>query len=144
MQKFRYVRHTADIAFIAYGKTFADALENAALAMFGIMFDMKKISAAKKPIKKMAIKDTAGSAEDLVWFTLQDILTKIQVGNLAPAGFTVKGIRKNKAASIQGSLEYKSVPSEDYGLLEVKAVTPSGLIVKKTKAGFSIRIVVDI
>ncbi len=143
-RKFRYIRHTADIAFIAYGKTFEQALENAALAMFGIMFDIRKIAASKKPVKKIVVKDTAGSAEDLVWFTLQDMLTKAQVGNLAPLGFEVEKLESGKTLSVQGVLEYKDVPAEDYGLLEVKAVTPSGLVVKKSRNGFSIRVVVDI
>ncbi|MCL5427678.1 MAG: archease [Candidatus Marsarchaeota archaeon] len=134
----------ADIAFIAYGRTLEGALENAAMAMLSIMFDMKKITAVRKPVKALTVKDTAGSAEDLVWFTLQDTLTKVQVGNLVPVGFSVNRLKTGKGLSISGVLEYKDVPAEDYGLLEVKAVTPSGLAVRKSKKGFSIRVVVDI
>ncbi len=144
MQKFRYVKHTADVAFIAYGKTFGEALENSALAMFSIMFEIRKIKCVKKQVKELVIREKASSLEDLAWFTLQDMLTSVQVGNLSPLGFRIKTIQSSKSLSLRGTLEYKDVPAENYGLLEVKAVTPSGLMVKKSKGKFSIRVVVDI
>ena len=143
-RKFRYIRHTADIAFIAYGSTLAKALENATLAMIDIMFDSKKSNAANARIKRVALTERAESTEDLVWFTLQNILTKVQVGNFVPIGFKTSSLSVRGKKSIRGVLLYKDISATRYGLLEVKAVTPHDLKVSKTEKEFSIRVVVDI
>ncbi len=144
LKKFRYVKHTADIAFVAYGKSIDEAVENAALAMMSIMFDMKKVESSKAPIRKVAIKEHAESIEELVWFALQRMLTEIQVGNLTPAGFNVKSLKGKRALVLEGSLHCKGIAASRYGLLEVKAVTPHELVVNRTKGVYRIHVVVDI
>ena len=43
-EKFVYLEeHTADVAFIAYGKDLNEAFENAAKAMFNVMTDISKV-----------------------------------------------------------------------------------------------------
>ena len=49
MQKYKFLEHTADAKFQAYGKNMEEAFSNAALAMFSVITDTKKI---KKNIKK--------------------------------------------------------------------------------------------
>ena len=46
--KFKYLPHTADIKFQAFGKTLDQAFENAALATFQAMYENK----IKEKIKK--------------------------------------------------------------------------------------------
>ena len=43
MVKFKFLEHTADAKFQAYGKNMEEAFSNAALAMFSIITDTKKI-----------------------------------------------------------------------------------------------------
>jgi len=43
MEKFRFLEHTADAKFQAFGKTIEEAFANAALAVFSIMTDTEKI-----------------------------------------------------------------------------------------------------
>ena len=45
MQKFKYLQHTADAKFQAFGKTLEEAFCNAALAMVSLMWDPEKIEA---------------------------------------------------------------------------------------------------
>ena len=47
MKSYEFLEHTADIKFRAYGKTFAHALSNAALAVTEIVTDVKKIKEKK-------------------------------------------------------------------------------------------------
>ena len=144
-RKFRYLPHTADIAFVAYGKTFGEAIENAALAMFCVMFDAKKLERLDAKERRFIITESAKSREDLVWFTLQNILSRIQVGNLSPTRFHVSSLKEKAGTfSAEGTLVCKHADSSVYGLLEVKAVTPHELAVKKEKDGFSVKAVVDI
>ena len=75
--RFRYLPHTADVAFVAYGKTFRETLENSALAMLGVMFDIGKIKKAGGMVKTMRITERASNDADLLWFTLQRIVSKV-------------------------------------------------------------------
>ncbi len=144
VKKFMYVEHTADIAFVAYGKTLEEAIENSVLAMIGVMFDIDGIKSSKSRIMEVELRDSAGNIEDLVWFALQSILTKVQVGNLAPIKFDIEELSEGRQCAIKGVLRYKDIGAVEHGLLEVKAVTPHGLEVKRTKTGYSIRAVIDI
>ena len=48
--KYKYLEHTADIKFRAYGKTLEEAFENSALAMFNSMFNGKVKETVTKKI----------------------------------------------------------------------------------------------
>ena len=39
--KYRFLSHTADVKFKAYGKTLNESFENSALAMFNVMYTGK-------------------------------------------------------------------------------------------------------
>jgi SHS2 domain-containing protein len=54
---FRYLEHTADAEFIAYGRTPDEAFVNAARAMFGLVVDPSKV----RPTEAREISLTAGS-----------------------------------------------------------------------------------
>ncbi len=144
-KRFRYIPHTADIGFIAYGRTFGKAIESSVLAMITIMFDMKKLDKHKARVKSITIKEKAKSEEDLVWFTLQRVLQSIQIKSLSPLEFKVGSVKKSKEGlQLSGKLLYAATDSEKYGLLEVKAVTPHELSVTRKDGMFRIKVIVDI
>ncbi len=104
-EEIQVLPHTADIAFVAYGKTFGEAIENAALAMFCVMFDAKKLERLDAKERRFRITESAKSREDLVWFTLQNILSRIQVGNLSPTRFHVSSLKEKAGTfSAEGTL----------------------------------------
>ncbi|MEM0146878.1 MAG: archease [Candidatus Micrarchaeaceae archaeon] len=142
--KYKYLPHTAEKAFVAYGSTFSEALENAAEAMLGIMLNIRKIGSQKAKDSITIIKQRAGTKEDLVWYTLQRILEKVDERGLNAYAFKVKKHAYKKGREeIEGMLFCKQL-NEDYSLLEIKAVTPYDLAVKKSAKGWLIRVVVDV
>lgn len=144
MQKFRYFSHTADMAFAGYGSTFKRALENSALALLNIMLDIKSISRDKADEANISVKESAATQEELVWFTLQHILSKIDARKLSAFRFDVVSIKETKKKfSLKGKLIYKK-SKRDYSLLSVKAVTPHDLTVKKQNGIYAIHIVIDV
>ncbi len=144
MQKFRYLSHTADIEFVGYGSTLKKGIENSALALLNIMLDIKEISNNKSGDSYITIKESAQSRENLVWFTLQDILSKIDEKKINAFRFDVQKItEKNSEIKLTGRIVYKKIKS-DNSLLSVKAVTPHDLSVKKEKGIFSVHVVVDV
>jgi SHS2 domain-containing protein len=144
-RRFRYLPHTADIAFAAYGKTLETALENSAEALLNIMFDTNKIKARRAATGSISIKESASNIENLVWYMLQDILTQVDKKKLTAFKFQLDALNKNKDGgfSISGKLLFKKI-KENIFLLEVKAVTPHDLSVKKKKKGYEIRVLVDV
>ncbi|MDE1860024.1 MAG: archease, partial [Candidatus Micrarchaeota archaeon] len=107
MRRFMYLSHTADVEFVAYGKTFRQAMENAALALLNVMLDLKKIQKENGKDAYVAVKEKAQTQEDLVWFTLQDILSKVDSKKLNAIKFQVSSIKTDKKNAIAGRLLYR-------------------------------------
>ena len=144
MQRFKYVSHTADMAFIGYGSTLRMAISNSALALLNIMLEINSISKDKSRQASIAIKERAATPEELVWFTLQDVLSKIDARKLNAFQFDVLSIKENgKMLKLEGKLLYKK-SRQDHSLLSVKAVTPHELTVKKQNGIYAIHVVVDV
>jgi SHS2 domain-containing protein len=143
-RKFEYLPHTADIMFAAYGKDLGELIENSALALLNVMIDTKKVRKAAKPIRNLTIKERADTMENLVWYVLQDMLTKIDGKSLCAFEFKVKSLSEKKGnLFMAGALRYKGAGASCF-LTEVKAVTPSGMNVRKTKKGYEIRVILDV
>lgn len=143
MERYRYLPHTADMRFRAYGRNFNEALENSALALLNIMLDIKKIEGSKAENESIAITESGDSEGEIVWFTLQDILSKIDSRQLNAYSFKVTSIKRGKRIKMSGRLMYKKV-KENHAMLSVKAVTPHDLTVKKIGSRISVNVVVDV
>ncbi len=141
---FRYLSHTADVEFVAYGRDLKEAIENSALALLNVALDVKKIKEAKGEKGEANIREKADTAENLVWFTLQDILSKRAASYLSAFQFKVTRLAVTKGGfRLEGKLSYKRI-KEDYTMLDIKAVTPHGLKIAKTEKGYSINVIIDV
>ncbi len=142
--KFRYLPHTADIEFSAYGKDVSEAMENAALALLSVVLDVKKIRSSRKATKSIKISEEADTLENLTWFVLQDINSKRASSYISAYGFKVDSFAKAGGKYIiKGRLLYKKL-AEDYTLLDVKAVTPHDLSVKLRKGRCTMTVTLDV
>lgn len=124
-QKFKFLEHTADIKFQAFGKTLEKAFENSALAMFNAMYKGKIKQKTKKSIKVQG-KDY----ESLLYNFLEEILFLLDSEGFFLSSCKVKiGKSKNKnklVAELQGD------KAKNYRIgLDVKAVTYNEMFVKQ-------------
>ena len=143
-KRFEYLPHTADVMFVAYGKGYGEIIENATSAMLGVMFDTKKIRGSERPRRSLAIREKADTVENLVWYVLQDILTRIDERELEPFEFKVSSLRELPGRiEVVGLLGYKH-GVEDCFLTEVKAVTPYGMKMRKSGKEYAIDVVLDV
>ena len=144
MRKFSYLPHTADIAFVGYGPTLKKALENSATALLNVMLDLKSVSKVKAAEASVHINESADSKENLVWFTLQDILSKVDTIKLNALRFEVTRLSQGpKGLKLNGRLVYKKSKA-DNSLLSVKAITPHDLRVEKNDGVYAIHVVIDV
>lgn len=142
-KKYRYLPHTADMAFVGYGRNLGEAVENAALALLGIMLDVKRVEKDRARVFYVRISEKAETREDLVWFTLQDILSEVDARYLRACRFEVLRLTEGKRLALEGRLVCKDTET-DYALLGVKAVTPHELEVKESRGRTSVHAVVDV
>ncbi len=142
--KFRYVRHTADVAFFAYGRNFKEALQNAGVAMFSLMFDIKKLRKAAGKTKKIIISERAKEKEYLVWYLLQKSLSTVDAEDIQVIDFKVNKLSVQKGKCLGTCILTCKHASEYLSRFDVKAVTPHELEVKEQKNSCRIKVVLDV
>ncbi len=141
-KQYEYLEHTADIKFLAYGRTLEELFENAALAMFNVMIDTGKVSG--ETAKEVFLKSS--DLESLLVDWLSELLYLFEVDEIVFRKFQVKEIRDEGSeysitARASGEKFYpESHPFET----EIKAVTYNQLEIEKTADGWKAQVVVDI
>ncbi len=115
MQKYEFFEHTADAKFRAYGNTFEEQLENAALAMFSVMTDVNKIN----PKIKKTIEISGKDKQTILYNFLEELLFLLDTDNFVPASLKEIKIYDGKVKAI-----FLGDRAENYSFHgEVKAVT---------------------
>ncbi len=139
MQKFKYLQHTADAKFQAFGESLEEAFANAALAMVSLMWDPEKIEI--KIEHKLCI--TGRDEKQLLFNFLDDILFRLDsVMFLVKTVEEIRLVRENNRFLLEAGL-VGDVYSEKYETFgEVKAVTYSEMEIEKNNH-FMVQVVVD-
>ena len=136
-RKFKFLPHTADRKFQAFGKTLEKVFENSALALFNIIYD-EKISENKK--FKISVKGK--DLENLMYNFLEEFLVLIDSKNFLPSKITnLKFDQKN----LKIKAEVIGDDAENYNISEhVKAVTYNKMFIKKIKNNWTSQVVLDV
>lgn len=142
MKRFEWIDHPSDVGFRAYGKDLAEALENAALALFEVMVDTSKV----KPKEEVRIELRAEDEKALLYDWLEHflylrdardlVLSKFEVGELSRE----EGGLKIRARAWGERLD----PKRHDARTEVKAITYHLMEIKHTQDRCSVQAVVDI
>ncbi len=139
---FRYLEHTADLKFEAYGSNLSRAFENAAKAMFNSMVKLEKISTE---IKK-TVEITSESLESLLFDWMSELLRLSDTNNLLFSKFKIQSLKQVNnnwilKAVIQGE---KFNPKKHKSEVLIKAMTYNELKIEKKGKKYKITIVMDI
>ena len=130
--QYKFLEHTADIMFEAYGKSYEEALQNAAAAMFFVIGEAK-------PLEHRHFSVSAQNIEELTVFALSDLLTSSDTDDFIFSKISVKQFDASKL-----TLEIDAYGEKKRPLMSVKAVTYHELLVKEEKDGWTIRILIDV
>ncbi|MGA9138851.1 MAG: archease [Methanocella sp.] len=136
---FKYLEHTADAEFIAYGHTIDEAFVNAARAMCGLVIDPAKVRASETREISLA----SGSSEDLLYDWLSELLYLSEVDFLVFSKFEVK-ITKDDEYRLQGKAYGEKVRPGHEVFLHIKAVTYHDLRVEKRNNIYEAQVLLDI
>ncbi len=139
MRKFKYLQHTADAKFQAFGETVEEAFANAALAMVSLMWDPEKIEGEighkiwirgndEKQLLFNFLEDILFRLDSMLFFTKRT--EKIRIGE------------KNNRLFLEAILigDIYSERYETFG--EVKAVTYNEMEIEKNRI-VMVQVVVD-
>jgi SHS2 domain-containing protein len=134
--RYEIIDHTADTGIETGGDTLADAIGNAAFAMFDLMYDLSSISAKTSVL----FEATAISPPELLVDVLSELLLRSETDDLVFTEFRVRevGMRATvdaAGASISG-LELRGPP--------IKAVTYHDLRCEPVGDGWEIRVIFDV
>ncbi len=138
MTKYKFLPHTADIKFQAFGKTIEECFENAFLSLKEVMIDNTKIEKLIK--KKINIKGK--DLENLLYNFLEEFLFLLDAEQFVPSKIINMEINMNNY-ELQAEVEGDN--SSDYKISNpVKAITYNDMFVKKEKNKYVCQVVVDV
>ena len=136
-KKFKFLEHTADIKFQAFGKTLGEVFENSVLAVSNILSRGKKI----KPVKIQRIQIEGGDNENLLYNLLEQVIYLFDAEN-----FIVSKAKIEFDETVRNiKVEFYGDDSKNYsGLDHIKAITYNEMFVKKDKNIYTAQVVVDV
>lgn len=134
--KFKFLEHTADIKFQAFGKSPEEAFSNSALALAEVMTKKTKINAKVKKKISVSGKDTGS----LLYNFLEEFLFLFD-----SEGFILSKIEKIKIKDGKLEAEVSGDSVRNYRISQdVKAITYNQMFVKKEKNKFITQVVLDV
>ncbi|MEM2941984.1 MAG: archease [Candidatus Bathyarchaeia archaeon] len=139
---FKYLEHMGDAYVEAYGSSLEEAYCNAALAMFEVMTDTRKV----EPKLEQSITAEGHDLKSLLYSWLESLLVKFEVENRLFSRFIVEKINVEsgrfilKARVFGEDLDHKKHPSKT----EVKAVTYHLMEIEHCGSEFRLRFLLDL
>ncbi|MEM3122416.1 MAG: archease [Candidatus Pacearchaeota archaeon] len=134
--RYKFLEHTADIKFIAFGSSLEGAFENSAIAMFKAMYNDKVKTKIKK---KIMVK--GNNLESLLYNFLEELLFLLDSTNFFASKLKVK---IDKSKMLLESVVFGDNASNYKISLQVKAVTYNEMIIKKIKGKWMCQVVLDV
>ncbi len=134
--KFKFIPHTADVKFQAFGKTLKEVFKNSALALFDTFYDGKV-----KEKKKFKIKAKGNDLESLLYEFLEEFLVLFDSKHFLPGKIkNLKLDKKNFKIEVEVVGDYiKNYKTS----VHVKAITYNEMFIKKEKNWIA-QVVVDV
>lgn len=135
--KFKFLEHTADVKFQAFGKSIEEAFENSALAVIATIHKGKI-----KEGKKIRIKTKGKDLESLLYNFLEELLYLLDAKNfLCSKVQRIKIDKKNFKLEAAASGDKAS----NYEISNpVKAITYNDMFVKHEKGAWRVQVVLDV
>ena len=136
MEKYKYIEHTADIQFQAFGKSIEEVFENSALAMFNAISEDKVKSITKK---KISVKGNDNEA--LLYNFLEELLFLFDSEH-----FMLSKVNNLKIKDKELTAEVSGDEVKNYDIkIDVKAITYNNMFVKQDdKGNFVSQVVLDV
>jgi SHS2 domain-containing protein len=141
---YKYVSHTADVEFVAFGGTIETAFGNAALALFDTIADIKALKKDTGRVYRIKINISANNIEDLLWKMLQYCLSASDSKGLFCYELSKPKIKKNLSKFALSATAFGKKKNVEASELEVKGISKYRLKIARRNNRFRISVVVDV
>jgi SHS2 domain-containing protein len=135
--RYEVLSHTADTGIVAHGATLRELFENAAFAMFDLMFGVGDLVGEER----VGVEIEARTIEDLLVDWLSTLLFEAETKDLAFCSFEISSIEHGRVA---GSAVGVPLASVELAGPPVKAVTYHDLTIEKRAGGWSALVIFDV
>lgn len=137
-KRYEQIDHTADVGFKAYGSTLKELFENAAFALFSIMFNLETV--AVKESRRFHVESTDLQALLVDWLSELNFLFYTE--GLVFKEFTVSEVSDRSLEAEARGEPYD--PERHEIFTEIKAITYHGLEIRQTGAGWEAQVILDL
>lgn len=138
MVKYKFLSHTADIKFQAFGNSLEEAFENSFLALKEVIVDKNKIK-NKKIIK---IKVHGNDLKELLYNFLEEILFLLDANDFIVG--EIKNIKINMK-KLELKADIIGDKASNYKISnDVKAITYNDMFIKNKDSKLAIQVVLDV
>lgn len=147
-KKYEFLEHTADVKFMAHGKTIEEAFKNSAEAVREVITKNKIEKKIRKGLGVMA-DDTEGLLynflEEIIFLFDSENFIISEVENLEikkdGSGFSLKcDFFGDRSDAVETKSKERKYEFQEH----VKAVTYNQMKIEKTKSGYNITVVLDV
>jgi SHS2 domain-containing protein len=141
-KRFEFLEHTADAYIAAHGRDLIEAFENAALAMFEVMTDTKKV----QPETEDSFEVTAADEHALLYSWLEALLVKFDAEEMLYSKFEISDLKhaasgyKLRAKAWGEKFDVQRHPSR----VGVKAVTYHQMEILKQPGKATVKFILDL
>ncbi len=136
---YEFLEHTADVMFRAYGSTWSEVFERAALATFAAMVDVDKVRAVERRIIELA----AETLEELLYAFLSELIYLKDAEGLVFSKFRVS-IEGNGPYKLRAEVWGEKVRPEHNPRADVKAITFHEMELGETDGKKYAQVVLDV
>lgn len=137
-KRYKVLEHTADLAFMAYGKDLKELFSNAGFALFDVLTDLSRVE--ERTERSLHIH--AGDLEQLMVKWLNELLYFHDVEELLFKRFEIEGIEDKELKAVAYGEEFR--PDHHIILTPLKAVTHHQIEVVKEPRRWRTRVIVDL
>ena len=145
MLRYKFINHTADIEFIAYGRELDEAFKNALLALFDAIAYVGKLKRAGGKTKTIAISAAGADKESLLWASLQTSLSVCDAKGVFAYGVGKLSIKtyKSGAYGLRAKLLVKGKCPE-CAKFDVKGISKYDMKVEHKNKAVKAYVVIDV
>ncbi len=136
--KFKFLPHTADIKFQAWGKTIEEVFENSALALFNSLTH-KKV----KSKKKIVVRADGNDLEGLMYNFLEEFLFLLDSENFIGSKIDEVKLDREKF-TILAKVSGDCFKGNEYEISHIKAITYSDMEITHLPDRWTAQVVLDV
>lgn len=135
--RYEVMSHTADTGILAHGASPREVFENAAFAMFDLMYGIEDVPGKERVV----IEVEATTMEELLVDWLSTLLSEAEINDLAFCSFGIEVLIEGR---LIGWASGESTVHMDLAGPPIKAVTYHELAIDRSSDGWSARVVFDV